>query len=205
MKLLDYLKKNKIYYSESEKGLSVGGSLDLRGTSITELPDGLSVGGSLYLRGTSITELPDGLSVGGGLDLRGTSITELPDGLSVGGSLYLRGTSITELPDGLSVGDSLDLEGSSITELPDGLSVGGGLYLRKGIKNATHKENCGRQGRTIFAVMNKGAIKVAAGCSFGTLQEFFDAVDNSYSGAAAEKYKNDAQDCADRLIEMLSK
>ena len=77
----------------------VGGSLDLRGTGITELPDGLSVGGYLDLEGcTGITELPDGLSVGGSLDLRGTGITALPDGLSVGGSLYLSGTGITELP-----------------------------------------------------------------------------------------------------------
>ena len=35
-----------------------------------------TVGGSLYLRGTSITALPDNLTVGGSLDLRGTSITD---------------------------------------------------------------------------------------------------------------------------------
>ena len=51
------------------------GSLDLEGTSITALPDGLSVGGSLDLRGcTGITALPDGLSVGGHLDLDGTNV-----------------------------------------------------------------------------------------------------------------------------------
>lgn len=33
-----------------------GGSLDLRGTQITALPDNLTVGGSLYLRGKSITD-----------------------------------------------------------------------------------------------------------------------------------------------------
>ena len=32
-------------------------------------------GGSLYLRGTQITQLPEGLTVGGYLDLRGTQIT----------------------------------------------------------------------------------------------------------------------------------
>ena len=32
-----------------------GGSLDLRNTSITALPEGLTVGGSLYLSGTNIT------------------------------------------------------------------------------------------------------------------------------------------------------
>ena len=33
----------------------MGGSLDLRGTQITALPDGLTVGGYLYLQGTQIT------------------------------------------------------------------------------------------------------------------------------------------------------
>ena len=51
------------------------GSLDLRGTGITALPDNLTVGGGLDLRGTGITALPDNLTVGGGLDLRGTGIT----------------------------------------------------------------------------------------------------------------------------------
>ncbi len=54
-----------------------GGYLDLEGcTQITALPEGLTVGGSLYLRGTQITALPEGLTVGGSLDLRGTQITE---------------------------------------------------------------------------------------------------------------------------------
>jgi hypothetical protein len=47
--------------------LSVGGSLDLQGTQIKELPDNLSVGGYLDLQGTQIKELPDNLSVGGGI------------------------------------------------------------------------------------------------------------------------------------------
>ena len=38
-------------------GLSVGGSLDLRGTGITALPEGISVGGSLDLSGTGITNV----------------------------------------------------------------------------------------------------------------------------------------------------
>ena len=72
-----------------------GGSLDLRGTQITALPDNLTVGGSLDLRGTQITALPDNLTVGGWLDLSGTQITALPDNLTVGGSLDLSGTQIT--------------------------------------------------------------------------------------------------------------
>ena len=68
-----------------------GGSLYLRGTSITTLPDNLSVGDSLYLSGTPITALPDNLSVGDWLDLSGTSITALPDNLRVRGRIYWDG------------------------------------------------------------------------------------------------------------------
>ena len=93
-----------------------GGSLYLRGTDITALPDNLTVGGSLDLRGTGITALPDNLTVGGSLDLRGTGITALPDNLTVGGSLDLSDTGITALPDNLTVGGSLDLRGTGITD-----------------------------------------------------------------------------------------
>ena len=76
--------------------LSYGGSLDLRGTGITSLPDNMTVGGSLDLEGTGITSLPDNLTVGGSLDIRGTGITALPDNLTVGGYLDLGGTGITD-------------------------------------------------------------------------------------------------------------
>ena len=107
-----------------------GGSLDLRGTGITALPDNLTVGDSLDLRGTGITALPDNLTVGGYLDLSGTGITALPDNLTVGGYLDLSGTGITALPDNLTVGGYLDLENcTGITALPDNLTVGGYLDL----------------------------------------------------------------------------
>ena len=44
-------------YGVAPDNLSVGRSLDLRGTGITALPDNLSVGGYLYLRDTGITAL----------------------------------------------------------------------------------------------------------------------------------------------------
>ena len=106
------------------------GSLYLRGTAISSLPDNLTVGGSLYLRGTAISSLPDNLTVGGYLDLQGTAISSLPDNLTVGGSLYLLGTAISSLPDNLTVGGSLYLRGTAISSLPDNLTVGGSLYLR---------------------------------------------------------------------------
>ena len=50
-------------------------------------PEGMTIGGSLDLRGTGITALPEGLTVGGWLDLSGTGITALPEGLAVGGRI----------------------------------------------------------------------------------------------------------------------
>ena len=127
----EFLKKNGYENTVGEKNgkIEVGGSLDLRGTKITELPENLTVGGYLDLEGTEITELPQNLTVGGYLDLRGTEITELPENLTVGRSLDLRGTKITELPENLTVGGSLDLRGTKITELPENLTVGGYLDL----------------------------------------------------------------------------
>lgn len=49
MELINYLKKHNIPYTEDNHVISVGGWLNLRGTSITQLPDNLSVGGGLSL------------------------------------------------------------------------------------------------------------------------------------------------------------
>ena len=58
----------------------------------------VTVGGSLYLSNTNITELPDNLTVGGWLYLSNTNITELPDNLMVDGNVYgFNGDSITSI------------------------------------------------------------------------------------------------------------
>ena len=108
-------------------------TLDLRNTSIKELPENLTVKGNLNLAETPIKELPKDLSVGGSLWLANTNVDKLPENLTVGGDLNLSHTPIKELPDGLSVGGSLALSKTEIEELPKDLSVGGGLYL-----NNTH-------------------------------------------------------------------
>ncbi|OKP27580.1 hypothetical protein BSQ40_14620 [Serratia fonticola] len=155
---------------------------------------------------TAITVLPDGLNVGGSLDLEGTGITVLPDGLNVGGSLDLEGTGITVLPDGLNVGGSLYLRGTGITVLPDGLNVGGSFYLDpQHISNVAFRENCGYSSRTIFAVWMNDTFKIAAGCFLDTLDAFEKAVDRSYSGEAAEGYKQKGRDCVNELTEKLNK
>ncbi|EJJ0226594.1 hypothetical protein NHJ64_002369 [Salmonella enterica] len=204
--------------------LTVGDWLDLRGTSITALPDNLTVGDWLDLRGTSITALPDNLTVGGGLDLSGTSITALPDNLTVGDWLDLSGTSITALPDNLTVGDWLDLRGTSITALPDNLTVGGGLDLRgtsitalpdhfscnslyleaERISNIAYRKNCGYSSRTIFAAWTGKEFRIAAGCFFGSIEQFEQAVDDKYDGDAAEAYKKAARDCVAELTVKLN-
>jgi hypothetical protein len=109
----------------------VKGDLDLRGTSITSLPQDLKVSGNLWLTGTPITSLPQGVEVGGTLVLRDTPITSLPQGLKVGGTLDLQGTSITSLPQGLKVSDNLFLTDTPITSLPQDMEVGGDLWLQR--------------------------------------------------------------------------
>ncbi|EBT9549535.1 hypothetical protein INJ43_003549 [Salmonella enterica] len=244
--LIKHLVKNDIQHTVSDNGnitvtnnldledvsgadalpdnLTVGGWLDLSGTSITALPDNLTVGGGLDLRGTSITALPDNLTVGGGLDLRGTSITTLPDNLTVGGGLYLSGNSITTLPDNLTVGGWLDLSGNSITTLPDNLTVGGWLDLRgtsittlpdhfscnslyleaERISNIAYRKNCGYSSRTIFAAWTGKEFRIAAGCFFGSIEQFEQAVDDKYNGSAAEAYKKAARDCVAELTVKLN-
>ncbi len=95
MKLdIKYLKKNQIKFTfDDDKKIHVGGSLDLRGTGITALPEGLTVGGYLYLTGTGITALPEGLTVGGSLYLSGTGITKKEYSCDV--SLALKNKKIT--------------------------------------------------------------------------------------------------------------
>ena len=74
--------------------LTVNGTLDLRETPITELPDNLSVGGDLYLSYTRIKTPPKNISVGGSLYLRGTPLEvnytrdELRQMFNVKGDIY---------------------------------------------------------------------------------------------------------------------
>jgi Leucine-rich repeat (LRR) protein len=86
------------YAIDDVLNIYVEGSLDLRGTNVTKLPDNLRIEGYLDLQRTQITELPENLSVGGFLDLYKTSITKLPDNLSVGGYIDVRETQIKEFP-----------------------------------------------------------------------------------------------------------
>ncbi|EAY2166335.1 hypothetical protein AHZ41_14100 [Salmonella enterica] len=224
--LIKYLAENDIQHTVSDNGnitvtdhldlenvsgidalpdnLTVGGWLDLSGTSITALPDNLTVSGSLNLSGTRITALPDNLTVSGSLYLRGTSITALPDNLTVSGSLDLSGTSITALPDNLTVSGWLDLSGTSITALPDNFSCRS-LYLdAERISNIAFRHNCGYSSRTIFAAWTGKEYRIAAGCFFGTIEQFENAVDDSYSGDAAEAYKKAGRDCVAELTEKLN-
>ena len=145
------------------------------------------------------------LSVGGGLYLRGTAITALPENLSVGGYLDLRGTAITALPENLSVGGSLDLEGTAITALPENFACAS-LYLRpEQFSSVAYRENCGMSSRTIFAVWTRDNFHIAAGCFFGTLDEFENAVDGRYSGSSAEAYKLAGRQCIEELTAKISR
>ena len=108
--------------------------------------------------------------------------------ISVGGGLVLRGcTGLTSLPDNLSVGGGLDLEGCEHFE------------------NVAFKKKCGRQNRTIFAAWVNGEVSIGAGCFLGSIDKFYNAVDESYSGEAAAKYKADADECVRSLVKKLNR
>ncbi|EHG4039804.1 hypothetical protein J4198_003530 [Salmonella enterica] len=204
--LIKHLAKNDIQHTVSDNGnITVTNNLNLEDVSdVDALPDNLTVGGWLDLRGTSITTLPDNLTVGGWLDLSGASITTLPDNLTVGGWLDLRGTSITTLPDNLTVGGGLDLRGASITTLPDHFSCNS-LYLEaERISNIAYRKNCGYSSRTIFAAWTGKEFRIAAGCFFGSIEQFEQAVDDKYNGSAAEAYKKAARDCVAELTVKLN-
>ena len=120
------------------------------------------------------------------LDLEDVSgVDALPDNLTVGGWLYLRGTSITALPDNLTVGGSLYLHPEKIT-------------------NVSYRENCGYSSRTIFAMWTGKEFRIAAGCFFGSIEQFEQAVDDKYDGNAAEAYKKAGRDCVAELTEKLN-
>ena len=120
--------------------------------------------------------------------------------------LKKKGSDFTVDGDKISVGGYLDLEGTGITQLPDNLSVGGSLYLDpEKISNVAYRENCGYGSRTIFAVWNGKEFRIGAGCFFGSIADFESAVDEKYSGSAAEKYKQAGRECVEELAVKLNK
>ncbi|WP_079948071.1 hypothetical protein [Salmonella enterica] len=145
------------------------------------------------------------ITVTNDLDLEDVScVDNLPDNLTVGGGLDLSGTSITTLPDNLTVGGWLNLSGTSITTLPDHFSCNS-LYLdAERISNIAYRKNCGYSSRTIFAAWTGKEFRIAAGCFFGSIEQFEQAVDDKYDGDAAEAYKKAARDCVAELTEKLN-
>ena len=114
-------------------------------------------------------------------------------------------SGVDALPDNLTVGGWLYLRGTSITALPDNLTVGGSLYLRpEKITNVSYRENCGYSSRTIFAMWTGKEFRIAAGCFFGSIEQFEQAVDDKYDGNAAEAYKKAGRDCVAELTEKLN-
>ena len=106
----------------------------------------------------------------------------------------------------ITVTHNLDLEDvSGVEALPDNLTVGGSLYLRpEKITNVSYRENCGYSSRTIFAMWTGKEFRIAAGCFFGSIEQFEQAVDDKYDGNAAEAYKKAGRDCVAELTEKLN-
>ncbi|HDN7367912.1 TPA: hypothetical protein P2A74_004347 [Salmonella enterica subsp. enterica serovar Chester] len=105
----------------------------------------------------------------------------------------------------ITVTHNLDLEDiSGITTLPDHFSCNS-LYLdAERISNIAYRKNCGYSSRTIFAAWTGKEFRIAAGCFFGSIERFEQAVDDKYDGDAAEAYKKAGRDCVAELTEKLN-
>jgi len=136
-------------------GIVVSGSLCLRDSGITEIPEELEVSGDLYLnlcQQLSFIYSMEKVTIGGKLDLTGTRISSIPEdlklhcgkdlelnscvnlerigrGLHVGGALNARHCKkLVEISSDIHVGAYIELQGSSgLTELPDNLPIAKGL------------------------------------------------------------------------------
>ncbi|HBA3651408.1 TPA: hypothetical protein J5F57_003546 [Escherichia coli] len=106
----------------------------------------------------------------------------------------------------ITVTNNLDLEDvRGVDALPDNLTVGGSLDLSpEQISNVSYRENCGYSSRTIFAMWTGKEFRIAAGCFFGSIEQFEQAVDDKYDGNAAEAYKKAGRDCVAELTEKLN-
>ena len=167
-----------------------------RREGFTALQDNLTVGGSLDLRGTQIAALPDNLTVGGYLDLEGTQIAALPKGLVVGKTLDIRNTKISELPDDLVVGWSIETDNYTLATPPHTLNNGdyvAGRYLYADNMLTHIKRKRTVQGYTLYIGKIKGENVVSDGKNYSHCKTLRDGIsDLAFKNAAdrgADQYK----------------
>ncbi|EHC1066260.1 hypothetical protein JY216_004661, partial [Salmonella enterica subsp. enterica serovar Chomedey] len=98
----------------------------------------------------------------------------------------------------------LDLSGTGITALPDHFSCNSLHLDAERISNIAYRKNCGYSSRTIFAAWTGKEFRIAAGCFFGSIEQFEQAVDDRYDGDAAEAYKKAGRDCVAELTKKLN-
>ena len=82
------------------------------------------------------------------------------------------------------------LDCTSLTSLPEGLSVGGGLFLDGclNLDSVISVSDCGEHGRTVHVFKINNEVMVVAGCFYGTLSKFKEALGVKYS-IDSPKYK----------------
>ena len=101
-------------------------SLFMEDTKITKLRDNLELN-SLNVRSSSLQELPNGLKVKWYLDISETKITEIPDDCEFG-SLNISNTKITTLRDNLVLNE-LKIINTPLEKLPNNLVVYFSLFM----------------------------------------------------------------------------
>lgn len=125
----DFLKKNKIRFTETET-ITVNQDLKLAGFD-GSLPDNLTVNGTVVFRGCP-EMIPAGMKVSGSLDIEGrVTIDHIPPGVEIGGSLYISKTGIEYLPEDLRVGKALYATGHTLKTMPKNIHqiIGGDVDI----------------------------------------------------------------------------
>ena len=87
---------NLFKFLEDKKGKKIPFKLKLIHAPETIEKEDLNVEGTLDLRDTEITSLPDNLTVGGSLDLSFTQISSIPKNLQVELRIYLKNTPLAD-------------------------------------------------------------------------------------------------------------
>ena len=105
------------------------GDLDLSDPLITDFPKGITtIGGSLMLQHSNITELPDNLHIKDSLMIYDNKLTTLPKGLKVDEYVHMGNSNIAYLPSDMIVGRDIFARHSLLKKWT-GTIVNGDLYI----------------------------------------------------------------------------
>lgn len=109
--------------TELPPNLTFDRSLTITDTPIRVIPEGTKIGQNLYASDSSLEIIAQDVTIGHGLDASNSKLRELPPNLTLQ-NLDISYTPMRELPPGLTVKGKLGIEGTLITHFPDDMKLG---------------------------------------------------------------------------------